>query len=333
MLTQSLVCLLLGAATGREIGAGCYEHVDPATFQSYVRAPIQSAEVLPAQLDWRNVNESSFVTPIRNQFLPMWCGSCWAQAATEMLSDRLKILRFKSGQRGADIELSPQPLLDCAADVGTCKSGNDYLALEWIKQHGITDRTCAPYTASQGACLNETSFCKICYNDGSCRPLRNATRYFVDEYDFFPHWQDDPRKNAPLMMQEISARGPITCSIYDMVGEFSCYKDGVIDVPLPSGVSANATTHVITLVGWGEGGDGGEPYWIGKNSAGIHWGDEGFFRIARGKNTLNVERYCRWATLHWPAVSLDRVCVDSPPLVTDDVSARHSRDKTLTLQV
>ena len=42
---------------------------------------------LPSAWDWRNVTVAEgvlvdFTPRIRNQFLPMWCGSCWAHAAT-----------------------------------------------------------------------------------------------------------------------------------------------------------------------------------------------------------------------------------------------------------
>ena len=48
--------------------------------------------------DWRNpYSNGSYVTGICNQYLPRWCGTCWAQAVTSALSDRLKILAHPDG--------------------------------------------------------------------------------------------------------------------------------------------------------------------------------------------------------------------------------------------
>ena len=63
---------------------------------------------------WNPYSNGSYVTGIRNQYLPRWCGTCWAQAVTIALSDRLKILCIRAGTNLADGNLSPQPLLDCS---------------------------------------------------------------------------------------------------------------------------------------------------------------------------------------------------------------------------
>ena len=53
-----------------------------------------SPAVLPPAWDWRSVIVAPtappvhFVTRVRNQFLPLWCGSCWAHAATAVLGSR-----------------------------------------------------------------------------------------------------------------------------------------------------------------------------------------------------------------------------------------------------
>jgi cathepsin X len=53
------------------------------------------------------------------------------------------------------------------------------------------------------------------------------------------------------------------------------------------------TNHEVTVVGWGE--QNGIPFWRVQNSWGSHWGEQGFFRIVRGQNTLAIELNCYWA--------------------------------------
>lgn len=91
------------------------------------------------------------------------------------------------------------------------------------------------------------------------------------------------------MMNEIYQRGPIACSM-DATAQFHNYTGGIfIDT-----TGAQDLNHVISLVGFGT--ENGVDYWIGRNSWGSHWGEQGYFRIVRGVNNLGIETKCAWAT-------------------------------------
>jgi hypothetical protein len=61
---------------------------------------------------------------------------------------------------------------------------------------------------------------------------------------------------------------------------------------------------------WGESKREGGKYWIARHSGGTHWGEEGFFRIRRGANTLRIEEFCYWGTIRTPLVKQTHVCTD-----------------------
>ena len=270
-----------------------------------------------------------------------------------MLSDRIKIMRG-GGHGGADVQLSPQPLLDCGApgnenqqnvSIGTCEGGHELLAYDWLSQHGVTDRTCSPYRAMDGNCLHELSFCRVCYITGECNAVPNATRYYVDDWGRIA----DPESNVTAMMREIRARGPIACRVNADALQFSCYRGGVIvnapngsepaiapptarslrlarrydavsssrgALPWPcvgTGADQLCADHVISVLGWGTT-DEGVDYWIARHSGGRYWGEDGFFRIERGRDALLIERYCSWATVREPLPDVDtgnaKICTD-----------------------
>ncbi len=65
---------------------------------------------LPENFAWGNVNGVNYLTNIKNQHIPQYCGSCWAQAASSSMSDRIKIMRKAAWP---DINIAPQVLISC----------------------------------------------------------------------------------------------------------------------------------------------------------------------------------------------------------------------------
>ena len=90
------------------------------------------------------------------------------------------------------------------------------------------------------------------------------------------------------MKAEIFARGPVSCYV-SVSQEFLDYTGGIFvehDHKMLGG-------HIIEVAGWGVSEDGQE-YWIGRNSWGEYWGENGWFRIQTDKDNLDIESGCTW---------------------------------------
>ena len=267
---------------------GCYIDVPLSERPSVVKTLQQvfSQNELPENFDWRNRNGVMYVSPPTNQFVPSPCGSCWAHATVGALTDRFIIATkaLKSVPR-----LSSQVLLNIGPlmKFGSCRGGSDVLAYQFIHQYGITDETCMPYqgvdNSKWGEVPVEDQLCWQCDQDGSCGFV-NGTVYHISQYGSLV--------GVEQMMSEIYNRGPIACSVYAHTSTFSDYKSGII----MDKTVYNSTTHVVVITGWGVDQDSGVKYWVGRNSFGTAWGEDGWFKLQRGANCLDMEEHpCAWA--------------------------------------
>jgi len=242
------------------------------------------AEDLPMNFDWRMKDGVNYVTPTLNQHIPTYCGACWAFAPLSMMSDRIKIARKAAWP---EIVLSPQVLLNCAKQLAKpmgCHGGFFTKTMDYLHKIGLPDQTCAPYEAVEHACTPMAK-CKNCFHNGTCVAVSKPTTYKTAE------WGEVHGENS--MMAEIFHRGPIACQTA-VSQEFLDYSGGIFE----DKTGEMRIRHVVEIVGWGAepAEHGHEPikYWIGRNSWGNYWGENGFFRIARGNNNLNIEHECVW---------------------------------------
>jgi C1A family cysteine protease len=80
------------------------------------------------------------------------------------------------------------------------------------------------------------------------------------------------------------------------------WRSGVYDSNDCDGQDPN---HAVVLVGWGN--QNGVDYWIGRNSWGPLWGEEGYFLIQRGVNKCGIETYPVFVKLSWVSLPCARL--------------------------
>jgi len=208
-------------------------------------------ETFDARVQW-----GSKILPVRDQGS---CGSCWAFALAETFGDRLEI----TGQgRGV---MSPQDLVSCDKDDQGCNGGEFEPAWNWVKNNGITTEECVPYTSGSGRVAACPSKCK------------NGTEIIRSKCKSWKH------VDVNDIQTEILNNGPVSVG-FTVYIDFMAYKSGVYHHKL----AIKQGEHAVLMIGWGV--EKGTPYWLCQNSWGAKWGEQGHFKILRGKNECNIEK-------------------------------------------
>lgn len=216
------------------------------------------------------------------------CGSCWAMAPAEVMSDRACI---QSGGE-IDAELSPFQLLACAQGSFGCEGGESADAYEFAKSNGVVtgggfddQNTCAPYPFApcHHPCeVFPTPACPATCVGGSNDGVGSGKASFKVKAIV-----DCPSFDYGCVANEIYHNGPVSSYAGDIYEEFYAYKSGVFrESPSVAQRGANHGGHVVKVIGWGKAdpakGEGEGYYWIVVNSW-LNWGDDGVGRIAVGE--------------------------------------------------
>ena len=94
------------------------------------------------------------------------------------------------------------------------------------------------------------------------------------------------KENMYDIMWEIRNHGPVE-AVMKVYSDLFLYGSGVYHHTNDHLVGH----HAVKIVGWGEEDGANLKYWIVANNWGQSWGEDGFFRIIRGENQSNIERY------------------------------------------
>lgn len=187
------------------------------------------------------------------------------------------------------VALNPQVMINCEAG-GTCNGGDPSGVYYHAYHSGIPDSTCMEYQAKN---LNTWTcdpidICKDCRGpapdegkDGqeNCWAVTEFKRYYVSNFYVL--------YGADRMKAEIFMNGPISCGLMVTDG-FEAYTGGIYSETN----SWPIINHEISIVGWGFDEESQSEFWIGRNSWGTYWGEQGFFRIKMHSDNLAVEADC-----------------------------------------
>lgn len=206
---------------------------------------------------------------IRNQAK---CGSCWAFGCVEALSDRFCIA-------GKNISISALDLVTCDNSDNGCFGGFPMNAWEYARDYGLVDTPCRPYTIP--TCAPEDQPCLNFVNT----PVCNRTCSNDEDYENSLHYADrvyGVSSNADDIAQEIMNNGPVEAA-FTVYADFVHYKSGVYSHQSGSALGG----HAVKIIGWGV--ENGQDYWMVANSWTTTWGDNGFFKIAKGNDECGIE--------------------------------------------
>lgn len=240
---------------------------------------------LPENFDSRtNWSSCESIKEIRDQST---CGSCWAFAASETMSDRVCI---HSGQKDQS-RISSEDILSCCRTCGFgCNGGYPFAAFQFWQREGVVSgglygdkQTCSPY-AFPPCEHHTTGKYEPC---GSSKPTPKCVKRCQNEN---LNYETDKRygsaysvaANERAIMNEIFKNGPVSAA-FTVYEDFPTYKSGVYQHTTGGALGG----HAVKMIGWGV--ENGTKYWLIVNSWNEDWGDKGTFKILRGKNHCGIE--------------------------------------------
>jgi len=206
-------------------------------------------------LDWR---DEGMVSPVKDQGQ---CGSCWAFSVVGNIESA------NAMKNGKIVQFSEQQLVSCDdnGDEG-CNGGLEENAYNYIIQAGgLETEDDYPYSSDEG-------------DDGTCE--FDDSKIAVSIKSFVTISQDEDE-----IADSLKKYGPLSIAI-NASDSLMSYTGGVVDLDEDE-CSPQALDHAVLLVGYGTDDDGTD-YWIIKNSWNTNWGEDGYFRFARGKGVCGM---------------------------------------------
>lgn len=248
------------------------------------------------------IKKKKLISTVKNQYL---CGSCWAIACVQCISDSFVIRGIVNWMPNISYTYAlakyPQE---------KCNGGSSRILLDQIKNgDGLTSDFCLDdsWCLNNKECFtsqnslnhfttkNRSYLSTLIPNAGCIDGNKKHYVYEIDEIYFFSTNDDIYIKNVQEMIkQHIMTRGPVVGGflIYEnfLSGDFTktgekiylenfTYKNINEKIPFDCKKEKILGSHSVSIVGWGKTQNNID-YWYCRNSWGTNWGESGYFKIA-----------------------------------------------------
>ena len=275
----------LGAAVDPNAAQNVQQGIVPTLLSSLTGGKrLLAASTYPAALDLRTKYPAcKSISSARSQGQ---CGSCWAFASMNSLSDRYCIANYNSG-KPVQRSFSPQDALECCADCAStpnapCNGGFIAQAFNFAYASGVStgeeygnSAQCKPYFLSaSSATYNEPTCKSACANSAKYATPLAKDRVKIRGYR--------TGSGEAAMIAALNNGGSIAVT-FTVYKDLYSYQSGVYKHV----AGADLGLHAVRIVGYGT--QGSTNFWIAANTWGSGWGEKGFFRIARGTNECGIE--------------------------------------------
>ena len=199
---------------------------------------------IPDSLDWR---DKGVVTPVQSQMIS------GVITIVEMVESDLAV------ETGKLVQLSIQQIYDCCSRCNASGIISMRETLKYIQNFGLESASDYP--------LHERSNSSCKYNSNLVvQGTKGATFEMVKQ------------GNETDLKIICAMTGPVFVMV-DVIGSFETYSSGIY---YDKDCDPEKLNHSMLLVGYGT--EGGEDYWIVKNSWGSNWGEMGYAKMSRNRN-------------------------------------------------
>nr|XP_022913411.1 cathepsin B [Onthophagus taurus] len=259
----------------------------PETVKLPYQESLLGVEDIPENFDSReNWPNCPTIREIRDQGS---CGSCWAFGAVEAMSDRVCI----HSNATVHFRFSADDLVSCCYTCGMgCNGGFPGAAWHYWVRKGLVSG--GNYGSNQGCRPYEIAPCE--HHVNGTRPPCSAegktpkcTKQCQESYPIT--YKNDLhhgktaysiRSKESDIQKEIMTNGPVE-GAFTVYADLLNYKSGVYQHVEGSALGG----HAIRILGWGV--ENGNKYWLIANSWNSDWGDNGYFKMLRGKDHCGIE--------------------------------------------